>query len=240
MGVGGSDSYRWDARTGRAGSENYGYGQSTTFVDPNQQPYLNILYNDALGQHNATVPGMRGLTNTAQNTQLGAVGQLAGLGNTQQVINSQLTGLQSGLTDIYNQGMGQIGDNAIAAGAFGGSRQGVAEGVLGGEIGKAYTQGYGDIIANASRQAIDANNSAIAGAGQMLSSRILGDYGGLQALAGILGGPTVLSQSRDERSGSSYSIDDALSIGGSESSEISLSPGGTSGGSGSGGFGFGK
>jgi hypothetical protein len=195
MSIGGRSSSEQSQSSSQSTSDRFGFNQSGSFIDQNQQPFLTGLYQNATDQFGLTQPDMTNLTNSSVATGGQAVSNLLGLGNAQNVIDAQLTGLNSGLTDIYNQGVNQIGDNAIQAGAFGSSRQGVAEGVLGGEIGKAYTQGYGDIIANANRQSIDANNSAIAGAGQNIVNQLQGDFGGLQALAGILGNPTVLQQS---------------------------------------------
>jgi hypothetical protein len=56
-----------------------------------------------------------------------------------QVLNSALGRMQTN----FNQQRGQVGDQAIAAGAFGGSRHGVMEGVLAGE----YNKNVGDLTA---------------------------------------------------------------------------------------------
>ncbi len=163
----------------------------------------------AFNQFSVAQPQMNDATGYAGGVQQGAIDQLYGLGNANNVIDAQLTGLRSGLDDIQTQGLNRIGDQAIQAGAFGGSRHGLAEASLGGEIAKAYTQGYGDIIANANRQSIDANNSAIAGAGQSLRDQLVGNYGGLQALAGILGSPTILSEQFGIDTGSAQSVSES-------------------------------
>lgn len=180
----------------------------SSFVDPNQQGFLDFLRGTAQGTFGATQPGASDLVSDVNAAGGAALGNLAGLGNTQQVIDAQLTGLKSGLGELQQQGLNQIGDNAAAAGAFGGARQGIAESALRGEIGDAFTRGYGDIIANASRQSIDANNSVLAGGGQMIGNNLAGTWGPLQALAGIIGDPTILSEneSMSEGGGSSGSI----------------------------------
>jgi len=205
MSIGGqaSNSVSKNTSSSSSASNSFGFGQSGSFIDPNQQPFLDSLYNNASGVYDSVTPGIQALTGNVNQFRQQAADNLMGLGNTQQVIDSQLTGLRSGLDDIYGQGLNRIGDNAIGAGAFGGSRQGVTEAALGGEIGDAYTQGFGDIIANASRQSIDANNSAIAGVGQQVRDSLIGNYGGLEALSGILGNPTILSAAQDINFGQS-------------------------------------
>lgn len=193
MSIGGSASKAGSQSQSTSSGFDYGFGQSGTYIDPNQAPFLETLRNAAMSRFGNSEPLIADAVQTAGTVGALSLNNLTQLGNPQQVIDAQLTGLKSGLGDIFSRGMQTIGDNAIASGAFGGSRQGVAEGVLGGEIGKAFTQGYGDIIANASRQAIDASNSALAGAGQNIGNMLTGSFGGLQALAGILGDPTILS-----------------------------------------------
>ncbi len=186
---------------------NFSQGSGESFIDPNQQGFLDFIRGAAQNTFNAAQPGASDLVDRVNAMGNEAVANLSGLGNTQQVINSQLEGLRSGLGELQQQGLNQIGDNAANSGAFGGARHGIAESALRGEIGDAFTRGYGDIIANASRQSIDANNAALAGGGQMITNNLAGTYGPLQALAGIIGDPTILQRNDSI----SYGEDDAYS-----------------------------
>ncbi len=206
-----------ESQYGYTNRDAFDFSQSSggSFIDPNQQPFLDSLRQLAVGQYANANPGFGTMADQVGGSGMRAVDELGKLGNTQQVIDAQLEGLQSGLGEIYNQGISSLDHNAAAAGAFGGSRHGITEAALGGEIGDAFTRGYGDIISNANRQSIDANMGAIAGGGQMLNNALTGNFGMLQALQGIIGDPTILSnqesigigsdQTRSENFGSGQS-----------------------------------
>jgi hypothetical protein len=89
---------------------------------------------------------------TAQAAQIGPVGSMA-TANMQQYMNPYTEQvIQRGEADIARQreqAMNQLGAQATAAGAFGGSRQGVAEGVAMGEYGRM----AGDFAARQRQQA---------------------------------------------------------------------------------------
>lgn len=78
--------------------------------------------------------------------------------NPTRQIQAQGRSLQSGLGEMFREELNPaIRGNAIAAGGFGGGRQGVAQGQAVGELADAYTQGLGDITANANAQALGAS-----------------------------------------------------------------------------------
>jgi len=84
----------------------------------------------------------------AQGRQLGGVG-LSALGGDQGALQQLMGGYGSQLDPYWNQlrqqTLGTIGDQATQAGAFGGSRQGVAEGAALGQIGIGQAgQRYGE------------------------------------------------------------------------------------------------
>jgi hypothetical protein len=89
---------------------------------------------------------------TAQAAQIGPVGSMA-TANMQQYMNPYTQNvIERGQQDIMRQqqqAMNQLGAQATAAGAFGGSRQGVAEGVAMGEYGRM----AGDFAARQRQQA---------------------------------------------------------------------------------------
>ncbi|WP_164658255.1 hypothetical protein [Tropicibacter sp. Alg240-R139] len=206
MSVGGGKSEGQSSNTslGEQFGTDVGFSGSSSYIDPSQAPYLDQLRQQAFSTFNQANPQINALGDQLLGQGNAVLGQMQQAGNTQQIIDAQLTGLRSGLNDIHSQGLNSIGDNAAAAGAFGGARQGVAEGVLGGEIGKAYTQGYGDIMANASQQALQANSAAGALIPQLFNLGMGSQFGGLGALQGLLGDPTVLSDAFGANVGQKY------------------------------------
>ena len=106
------------------------------------QPVQNAFQgaSTAMQQAGQTYGGLTGFqAPTAQAAQIGPVGSLA-TANMQQYMNPYTEQvIQRGQQDIARQqemGMNQLGAQATAAKAFGGSRHGVAEGVAAGEYGR--------------------------------------------------------------------------------------------------------
>jgi hypothetical protein len=113
--------------------------QSTT-VDPKTQAYVEQMRQAALGA--------QGNPLYAQGRQLGGVG-LSALGGDAGALQQLMGGYGSQLDPYWNQlrqtTLGTIGDQATQAGAFGGSRQGVAEGAALGQIAQGQAgQRYGE------------------------------------------------------------------------------------------------
>jgi len=114
--------------------------QSTT-VDPRTQAYVDQLRRAALGTQSNPL--------YAQGRQLGGVG-LSALGGDANALQQLMGGYGSQLDPYWNQlrqqTLGTIGDQATQAGAFGGSRQGVAEGAALGQIAQGQAgQRYGEV-----------------------------------------------------------------------------------------------
>lgn len=106
------------------------------------QPVQNAFQgaSQAMQQAGQTYGGLAGFqAPTAQAAQIGPVGSLA-TANMQQYMSPYTEQvIQRGQQDIMRQqqqGMNQLGAQATAAKAFGGSRHGVAEGVAAGEYGR--------------------------------------------------------------------------------------------------------
>lgn len=129
------------------------------------------------------------------------------------VRDAQLGALQSGLGSLFRDELNPaISSKAVAAGQLGGGRQGVAQGVAVGKIANQYQQGAAAILGQDQAQRDQAASALMQGrtqaAGTALSAipGLLGvAQAGLgapqsiyQALAGILGGPTVLGSSSSE------------------------------------------
>lgn len=202
------------ASTSNQESQSQQSQQSQSYVDPMQQGYLQDLYGQAQGYANpaATQAAAYGAQQAnAPGLNMAYQGAM-GLADPTSQIAAQEASLQAGLGNLYaNEINPAIQSNAIAAGGFGGGRQGVAQGIAAGELGNAYTQGLGDITARANGQALSAQamipqmaqaNYAAAVNPTMAGMGALGMYGG------ILGAPTILNQSSGQgstqSSGSSY------------------------------------
>lgn len=184
---------------------------SNTFVDPGQAPFLQSMYGQASGMVNpgATQAAAQGASNFNAPHLQGGMQNLSGLMDTQGQIGAQTASLQSGLAQLFNeQMMPGIQSNSMMAGGFGGGRQGVAEGVGMGQIGQAFTQGLGDIVARANQTALGAGGMMPGMAQGLFANAIAPTTAGLDPLAQlaqIIGSPTLLSQSAQQSSGQSTS-----------------------------------
>ncbi len=185
--------------------------RSASFVDQNQQPFLNNMYQLATSAANPA-----GVTAAAQQASgqiipgmQGTYGNIGALTDTSGQIQAQTRSLKKGLTDMFQKElMPAIQGNAIASGGFGGGRQGVAEGVATGEIADAFIKGRGDIVANANQTAISAGSLMPQLAQGLYTAYTAPQMAGLDPMArlsSILGSPTILSRSRGTSTGQSTS-----------------------------------
>ena len=174
--------------------------QARSFIDPVQEQHLQGLWNRgsglaqqgrAAGAARRASRQNRGHIRQAQNTA-------SAIADPTAQIEAQAGSLATGLGNLFqNQIMPGIQSDAIAAGGFGGGRQGVAEGVAAGQLGNAYAQGLGDITANANQQALQAAGMSPALGQANIANRVSPFTAGfepLQRLAAILGSPTVLNE----------------------------------------------
>lgn len=134
--------------------------------------------------------------------------------------DAQLEALQAGLGDLFNEELNPaITGRAVAAGQLGGGRQGVAQAQAAKAIAGQYAQGASSIIASDQAQRDQAATSlaglqqggaaaglsalpGLFGVGQGAAMAGLAPY---EALAQILGGPTVLTQGQSTQFGQSSS-----------------------------------
>ena len=225
---------------GRSTNFSNSYGQ--TFVDPNQQGYLDQLRGGAFGVGDASAQQGVAL-GAAQQNQPGltnAMGTAAGLMDPSAQIEAQSAALQSGLGSLFRNEINPgIESEAIAAGGLGGGRQGVAQGVAAGQLGDAFTQGYGDIVGRANQQALGAAGMMPGLANANMQNALQPMMAGLDIqsqLANILGGPTILSRNTSRAGGASnqYSRSGSQSTALGQSNSQSRTKGKTK----SGGFGF--
>ena len=197
--------------------------QQSTFIDPAQAPFLQSLRQGGQSLQQQLQPQFQQLGQFGQ--QLGQQGQgfvnqlgQAGQGlnqfispqGTQGQIDAATNTAQSFLDRNLNTNRG----NANLLGGFGGGRQAVARGAATGEA----SVGLGQLVADIEQQDIFRRQQAAGLQGQLgvegalgglqglgsifelLNSGLLGQFGGLQQQAGLVGGPTTLGQ------GSSFAV----------------------------------
>lgn len=179
FGIGGN-SQQQQSQTNR---DAFSQSSGSTFVDSAQQPYLDFLRNTGMNMVNQQQAGLGNLFGVSQGLQgqgqsflgqLGGVqapgavnpvqaasvgpvaGQLSGFGG-QGIVDAQIGQLGSDLGALFqNQINPAIRRDATAAGALGGGRQQVAQGVAAGELGRAFAGGATDIMRNAEQQRLQA------------------------------------------------------------------------------------
>lgn len=197
-----SDSY--SGSQSQSSSSSWSQDQADSFIDPTQQAFLSNLWNvgsqftspqatsDAANQAGwASVPGLTS-----------GINSLTGIMDSSAQIAAQEQSLSAGLSSLFaDELMPQIQSDALAAGGFGGGRQGVAEGEAVGQIADAYTAGLGDIHASANANAVAAGQTMPGMVSSLFDAYTAPTVAGLDALsrlASILGTPTVLSSSAGE------------------------------------------
>lgn len=190
-----STSRRTDSRLATSASD------SRSFIDPLQQGYLANLFGQSAGWANPAATSQaayRGSAATMPSLDMAMRGA-AGLTDPGAQIAAQSQSLQAGLGQLFSEQINPaITSNAIAAGGLGGGRQGVAQGVAAGQLGQAYTQGLGDIVARANQTALGAATALPGIADARYRAEVQPTVAGLDPLARlsqILGAPTILQTS---------------------------------------------
>lgn len=187
---------------GASGNKSKQSSEQSSKVWKLQAPFLEDLYQAG---SDIALPGAG-----AAQTDAGALGQqfapgmlnafnnVSGLTDPTAQITAMSNSLQAGLGDLFrNQINPAIEGSAINTGGFGGGRMGVAQGVATGQLANAFTQGYGDIVADANRQSMGAAGMLPGLAMGAIDNSMAGSNAGLdilQRLGAILGNPTVLSR----------------------------------------------
>lgn len=218
FGFGGSSS-----RSQSSGSSiDFGASQGTSFVDPNQQGFLDFLRNQGQSLFGAQQGGLQGLFGLSQGLQGQAQGLIGGLtdnpfltalqaqaGGNPELVAAQTEQLGSDLGRFFNEQLVPgINSAGQAAGQFGGSRGQIGRGLAAQGVTEQFQRG-----ATGFQQADDirAQQAAQFG-GQLFGQGAQAGLGGLSQifglaqapfnqqfdilgqLASIFGGPTVLSQ----------------------------------------------
>ena len=173
--------------------------ESTQSIFGGQVPFLENLWSTASNTAMSMGNPFQGAMDQAQPFIDQAGAALGGLADPTAQIAAQEASLSAGLGNLFrNEINPAIESNNIAAGGLGGGRQGVAQDVATGQLANAYTEGLGQITANANQQAGMAGQ-ALGNLGQLTfgmgSQGAMGALTPLQMLSQIIGSPTVLGNS---------------------------------------------
>ena len=188
-------------------------GSSSSFISPDQLPFLKQLWGTATGQILGdglgaadTAGGQQLMGDVFQNPFMNGIQQFSRPDN--QMVQNNMNLLGQGLTqNLQNNLLPTIANTAIQSGGFGGGRQGVAQGLALQGTQQAFQQGSAAIVNNAYNQA----PQAALGGGQLAMQNALGGVGALGqlqqqqfapllTLAQILGNPAILQTSKNKGS----------------------------------------
>ena len=189
-------------------SESKQSSSSNSFIDPSQLGYLQQMWGNASGQ----VAGGLGQGGFGQAQQfVNQIGNNPFQQNLMQfaqpnneMVQGNIDMLGQNLSDQFNNTiMPGIQSNAIGAGALGGGRQGVAQGIAAQGVSNAFAQGSQGIMNNAYNQANQASQfgsnfntqqamAGLSGLGQFQQQQ----FAPMDFLSSILGNPAILSQSQ--------------------------------------------
>lgn len=185
-------------------SRSYGssYGRSNDRLYGPQKSHLGGLWDQAENVFSTKVAsnqGRKARGKVMPGLQAGMSGLMGVVDPTAQ-IEAQAGSLQAGLGALFREEMMPgIQAGAIGAGGFGGGRQGVAEAGAIGQIADAFSQGYGDIVANANATAVNAASQMSPLAQAISSAQMMPLEARMQTLQGrsdIFGDPITLGRSR--------------------------------------------
>jgi len=184
-----SESSQRSQSTNQGASTSRGYNQGTSGSQQNvwqpQQGALQGLYEGAGNELNNTI----NTNNQMQPQMMESWNNIMNPG-----VNAQLQAYQNQVMQNFNENiMPAIGDNASMAGGFGGTRQGVAQGVAG----RGANQQMTDMASNLYNQDMNRMLQGIQMAPQV-SNQNMDSYG---RYANMLGSPTVLGNSQAQNTG---------------------------------------
>lgn len=210
-----------------SGGEDRTRTQQFSYIDETQAPFLQNLW---AGGQLLMDQQMRGAAGQSQgfSNQLYGQGQqfLQGLGNNPfmqglqsqaggnpELVASQTQNLGNLINQFSERQMSNAGQMGVSAGQFGGSRQGVANGLIGEEATRAFAQGSTDIMAADQQRALQAGiaggginaQSMVGGLNSLQGmyglgmSGLLGAWAPMQMQQGILGSPTVVGRDTTQR-----------------------------------------
>lgn len=238
-----SSSLDWSQSASNSSSLSYGSSQSTSGGRSTQSiafaDLLAQLYGGATDAATKSIAEAPLFADEAQQLFSGGLGFLDRLQNVpgSDYLSARLTGpdaaaqaqidtLREESGRLFNeQLMPGITSRGVSTGTLGGSRQRVAVGQAAGEVGRGFTSGVAQILANSQSardsiaatlggQSITAAGVGLSGIPNILSASQAGANANLSpymALADILGGPTVLTESTQSAQATSEDIATAIS-----------------------------
>lgn len=169
----------------------FGGGSSKSVTNPGsvwkpQQPFLTSLYQNAQNLYGQQAPG---IGQAAGGLAQGLAGGTSNYMTWNPYISQQIQGFGADLGNFFqNQILPGIASSAGVAGQFGGSRQGVAAGMAGQDLGRQFAQGATNIRS-------DAYNSTMQNLPQLYNlgmSQYSAPWMPLGNMAAALGGPAIL------------------------------------------------
>lgn len=169
-------------------------GSSRSFIAPQQQGFLSELWQTAQNRY----PGIQQIADQYQQQAQGLYGQ-------GQALLGSLTGATGGVVDQVGEdiqrqlarqigGAGGIGSQFQGSGTFGGSRQGIEQGLAQQGAMQSFAQEAARLRLGGTQAAL----SALPQVQGMSMSGLEGTMAPLQSWAGILGSPTVLSEAQQQ------------------------------------------
>jgi len=205
--------------------KNKGSSRSQDSVWRTQAPYLASLYGqaertaygqlptigrDASALSGGLMGGAGGWLTPGTNPAIANLMQRAQTSN--PFLDQQIAGLGADMGQFFKQQvLPGIASSAGLHGQFGGSRQGIAAGMAGQDMARQFAQGATALRSGAYGQGMQAalgagglGQAGVAGLGDVFNLGLApysAQLAPLQALAGILGPPTVLGSSRGRESG---------------------------------------
>ncbi|MCP4000090.1 MAG: tail fiber domain-containing protein [Gammaproteobacteria bacterium] len=185
------------------GGSSSNQSQSSTFINKDQLPYLQSLWGAGSGiMQQQMQGGMMGQANQMAGQLYGQgqgfLNQLQGPYQMSQGAQSQIGSLQQQLGQQSERMMAGVGQQGVGTGQFGSSRGEIGKGMVAEGAQNVLAQGAGQIMGQ--DQAIQAQ-SALGGLSSLQGLYGLGmspyqsQWGPAAAMAGILGGPAMESQS---------------------------------------------
>jgi len=206
-------------------SQSSSTARGSTFVDPSQQGFLDFLRNTSMQAFGGFQQGQQQFAGqlgqlgqqagqlgqqAQQNPFLGQLGQIAGVNP--ELLAQQQAQLGQDITQFTQQNLAMANRGAVGGGGLGGGRNQVARGVAIGQGADAFQRGSLGLQQQASNQRLGAAQAGgglfgqgiqqgfqgLGLQGQFAGQGFQSQFAPLQALQGLFGAPTVLSQQQSQ------------------------------------------
>lgn len=212
--ISGSENFQESGSQQFAGNEAFNESQNRTFVDPNQQGFLNSLFQQGAGLAGQQLGAGSGFDQFTSSAMQNLQNMFQPSAQANPFLQQQIGMGQNLINENLQQNiLPSVGSGAQVAGQFGGGRQGVAEGIA---------------LRDANRQSSDFAQNLIGQDFQGQQNRALqalgqaGNIGNLafqplNNLRSILGGTTVLGEGAAQGGSSGFSGGSSFGVGGGSS-----------------------